>query len=628
MSKRIAGTEYWLSFCELSTLVRCSEAFMDIKEKGEISMNKKTTTMSLNPEVKNVNDYLEGIIHDVEVRMDFSQHINVEMKDRFEVKKTRNIDCNDKPPIEVTVRNKNNDIKIPVDYVAIMKEADADKHDKMNTVMKQLDYYDVTHLKLFTDYFYDSVTHPGYFRHEKIGWDRFDNKKIFKLHNITDEEGKVIPSAYSGTVKLEQAGTKEDYIKGIRELVIGNERLELILCCSVTGVLSSLMRLNDVNVVLNFTAPSGSGKTCCSKLALSMFGQASKLLMSFNMTENEMENRLGDYSIIPAVIDDKMVSNLEAASKLRSASKMASFLFRLSEGHVKGRMNQINSYKEFNCPVVMTTETSIIDEMLLLKVDGQYCRIIEILCNKGELTGSAEDANRLDEFMRMQGGTIIEDFIAAVIKWNEVDLEVEYERIRTGLKEKLSERGIPSRAGNRIAILLLAAKLINRVFGWGVSVDKIEQLLINNVSIAYSKVKTPEDRYRQLVDYCNCYNEKFPDNSSKANKKEHLGLLRYNTAGKRELWVSRDILNFILTGREPQIYFDGLEDNQKWRFAETEKALDTSTFNNVLSKWGDKGYLNMKIKPSSVGARTEKNTLFHKEKQELAYHIFIKEELS
>lgn len=54
-----------------------------------------------------------------------------------------------------------------------------------------------------------------------------------------------------------------------------------------------------------------------------------QVIMSFNMTDNEMENMLGDYGIIPAIIDDKRVSNLETASKLRSASKMASFLFRL-----------------------------------------------------------------------------------------------------------------------------------------------------------------------------------------------------------------------------------------------------------------------------------------------------------
>jgi hypothetical protein len=590
-------------------------------------MSKKTTIMSINPERKNVNDYLEEIIRDVEATRDFSQHINVDMKDHFEVRKTRNIDCNDKSPFEVTVRNKDCDIKIPVDHVTIMKEADTDKYDKVNEVMKQLDYYEITHLKLFTKYFCQSVKCQCSFRHEKIGWDMLNNKKIFKLYNITDEEGKALLSEYFGTVKLEQIGTKEGYMNGIKELVIGNERLELILCCSVTGVLSSLMKLDDANVVLNFTAPSGSGKTCCSKLALSMFGQASKLLMSFNITDNEMENRLGDYGIIPAIIDDKMVSNLETTSKLRSASKMASFLFRLSEGHVKGRMNQINSNREFNCPVVMTTETSIIDEMLPLKVEGQYCRIIEILCNKGELTTSVEHANKLDEFIKMQGGTIIEEFIAAVIKWNECDLGIEYERIRMELKEKLSKSGIPSRAGNRIAIILLAAELINRVFGLGVRVDKIEQLLIDNVSVAYSKANTPDDRYMQLIDYCTKYRERFPDNMYTAKKTEHLGLMQYNTAGKKELWVSSDVLKFILTGSNPQIYFAGLKDNTDWKFANTEKALDDSIYKTVLAKWVEKGYINMQIKASCKGARTEKNTLFHKEKQELAYHIFINDEL-
>lgn len=345
--------------------------------------------------------------------------------------------------------------------------------------------------------------------------------------------------------------------------------------------------------------------------------------MSFNTTDNEIENRLGDYSIIPAVIDDKMVAILASSNKVKNAAKMASFLFRLSEGHIKGRMNSKNSYQEFNCPVIMTTETSIIDEMLPLQVDGQYCRVIEIVCKKGELTSSDKHANELNQFMKSQGGTIIEGFITVMMMCQRSDLEREYNRIRTSILNDLNKRRIPDRARNRIAMLLLAAELLKQVFNFEININNLKQLLVENIQIAFTKAETPENRYKQLVQYCINNISVFPDEKSKANKKQHLGLLQFNSVGRKELLVSGDVLNFILTGSEPQIYLEGLENNQEWKFAKTDKALDANTLNNVLSKWADKGYLNTGIKVSSKGARTERKTLFCKEGQELVYRIFI-----
>lgn len=68
-------------------------------------MRNNYYTQSLNPEVGSVEDYLESIIQDVEAKMAFSQYVNVDMKDFFEINKTRNIDYKDKSPIEVTVKN-------------------------------------------------------------------------------------------------------------------------------------------------------------------------------------------------------------------------------------------------------------------------------------------------------------------------------------------------------------------------------------------------------------------------------------------------------------------------------------------------------------------------------------------
>lgn len=79
----------------------------------------------------------------------------------------------------------------------------------------------------------------------------------------------------------------------------------------------------------------------------------------------------------------------------------------------------------------------------------------------------------------------------------------------------------------------MAAELINRVFGLGVRLDNIEQLLIDNVSVAYSKANTPDDWYMQLIDYCAKYRERFPYNMHTAKKTEHLGLMQYKYSRKK-----------------------------------------------------------------------------------------------
>lgn len=101
----------------------------------------------------------------------------------------------------------------------------------------------------------------------------------------------------------------DSYVKGIRELVIGNPKLETALVTGFSGFLTqalSIEQKDDYNIVVNFTGRTSTGKTTTSKLALTPFGKPKNLIRNFNETKAKSEINMVSYGIIPYIMDDKI----------------------------------------------------------------------------------------------------------------------------------------------------------------------------------------------------------------------------------------------------------------------------------------------------------------------------------
>jgi hypothetical protein len=580
-------------------------------------------TKSMDEEMR-IKDIIQSIIDDSIMSKKMQEWKGFNFHNYFDVKMYRNIDVVNKTPYSVVVRNKLKDISLTVDHIKIDKEYSLDNMDTLSDNLRRMHWFDMEYNRQIADQIINIVRQDIFgYQHTNIGWSELYNNVVFKLYNIIEAE-RVIESNYVGNLRITQKGEYNEYIKRINELVIGRTRLELAWCVSVAGVLLSLLNIDDTNVVINYYGESGSGKTITSKVALSMFSLASKLFMSFNTTDNELERQFGKYQILPAVIDDKLVGEFGEISEKRTAYKLASQLFRLAEGHVKGRMNSKDSLIEYYCPIIMTAETSIVEAMKQVKADGQYHRIIEIHCDKGELTESIEHANKINEFLDNMGGVAAEPFIQYLMKRHSKEsLMCKYMGFREEITACLTDKGINTRASNRIALIKLAAELLKECFQLEFHTQDITELLITSCQNAYEKADALQEQYKNILSYCQKHSNYFVETCKKANIEQHLGLIKSDETGRKVLQVSGETLSFILTQKEPQQYLDYIKENNITTVSEEKIKINSLNVVELIRMLRDKGYIKTNLAKTSKDALTTKVTLFTGDKQVPVYTIYL-----
>lgn len=181
-----------------------------------------------------------------------------------------------------------------------------------------------------------------------------DGNKFFKFSTFIGTDKS---SVYTGDLPIGMAGTKQDFVDGVKRLIEGNPYLELVLLLGFYGILAEELDKPDTILIINFYGDSSIGKSQSSLLPLSMFGQAQELFNSFNNTENKIEKQLSKYHIIPVVIDDVLVS-YKGNTRQKAAADMAKLIIRFAAARDKGRLTEAKSKRYFS-PVIMTSESSI-----------------------------------------------------------------------------------------------------------------------------------------------------------------------------------------------------------------------------------------------------------------------------
>lgn len=258
-------------------------------------------------------------------------------------------------------------------------------------------------------------------KHCNIGWDSIETddgeiEQEIRLQDIYTKDG-YLGSEYCGELKgkIDKKGTVKEYVEGIRELVIGNPKLETALITGFSGFITQALdieQIDDSNIVLNYTGRTSKGKTTTSKLALTPFGKPKDLIRNFNETIASSEISMASFGIIPYIMDDKTTGY--DINQKSNKNNLIKEIMALSDGDVKRRCTD-REEKRFYCPVVMSTEESIADAIADTTKKGAYYRFIEIECNN-DLTDSGEHAEKLDRFMDSNYGEAGEEFAKYLIE--------------------------------------------------------------------------------------------------------------------------------------------------------------------------------------------------------------------
>lgn len=444
-------------------------------------------------------------------------------------------------------------------------------------------------------------------KHCNIGWDSIetDDGKIeqeIRLQDIYTKNGS-IGSEYCGELKdkIAKKGTLESYVEGIRELVVDNPKLETALVTGFTGLITQALeieKIKECNIVLNYTGKTSKGKTTTSKLALTPFGNPEDLIRNFNETQACSEISMVSYGIIPYIMDDKIAGY--DINKRSDKNKLIDEIMALSHRDVKHRFHDKED-KKYYCPIVMSTEESIADAISDTTKKGAYYRFIEIECNN-DLTKSGEHAEQLDEFMDTNYGEAGEEFAKYIIgRYNTKTLTDEYLAIVKVIRNK---KGINHRAAKRIAVIIFTAQLVNECFDLNIDIDKLLDMLNQQINKAFEKSNKVLAELKRLHEYIND-NQKYFKSIKEFKRAGCLGIYDLDSTNQsNQLIIETAAFNHIINGGTPAEYFGFINRMNDAEGGVGDIGIGSNKGTKLIKAWKADGYL---VSGGSHGI-TSKNT--------------------
>lgn len=466
-------------------------------------------------------------------------------------------------------------------------------------------------------------------QHTELGFGEYNGQTVFKWHSIVSTNDEV-SSAYLGKVEIGMLGDRETFEEKVRSLICGNSRLELLLVTGVSGLICQALDLPDTNLLINLTGRTSIGKTVSSQLALVSSGNPTKLMVSFNSTDNSIEETMLNYKTVPFVIDDKLARS-RGQTQDQLARELMDYVFRMSTSHLKGRMNSNKSFSKIYCPVITSTEESMVNLLRTAgEKKGQFYRIIEIPCEPGQLTNSSEHAIKINEFCTSNYGIAMEYFSKWFMQNNLYGNELYrlYNDFRRQMTTEFRSVDGTGRMANRAAIIILSAKLFEDCFKLGIGLDGIKTLLLDSAEASFAKRDQSEVCYDRVQEYVLKHPSVFAKSRHEAETSMHLGLYRKNDQSNMEIVVSRDVLKYILSGKSPHDYLVTIKRNEKGEQADNTDGqgnfIEEFELTRVVMEWYSKGYL---LSASTSGGKLyyeRKVTVFSGKGQERCYIIKIK----
>lgn len=224
-----------------------------------------------------------------------------------------------------------------------------------------------------------------------LGWTKYYGAPVFKydvLYSNIGINGKCIngiKEALLSNVEYRDNAEYEEivgeWVKQLNRVMRYSVTASLIIAAGISGIFRQMLPYTkETNINMNIVAERASGKSTISHFVLSFFGNPGVLEGSFTDTDNAMEMARAERTVIPYVLDERMLK-IEGESENAKKRALILGIFREYEGKVKERVGkQFDdvSGKRTYSPII----SSSVDSMLELIFDyadlGQFRRFIEI----------------------------------------------------------------------------------------------------------------------------------------------------------------------------------------------------------------------------------------------------------
>ncbi|MEM1484017.1 DUF927 domain-containing protein [Oscillospiraceae bacterium PP1C4] len=311
---------------------------------------------------------------------------------------------------------------------------------------------------------------PVEYHHTKLGWYKDNDAWVYR-HHIT--VGSDVESIYSGNIDLCPKGSLAVWTDMVRQEVIGQTALELILVAGFSSML--IPRLKNVSgyesLFLHMVGNSSTGKTTAEILAISAFANpmTGGLIKKWTATQNALMAAFDGNFGLPIVIDESSAAQIK---------DFTSFIYMFSQGHGRERAKSDGSLREaaqWGFTLISSGEARLPKNNNI----GLDIRLLE-LCNIA-FTDSAENADNIRRIASQNYGHAAIELAKHLTTISDSDLESEYWNLRKQLLDKMKENEdkFSQRTVNRITLLIQTACQVNDALGLGLRVEEIAHLLID-----------------------------------------------------------------------------------------------------------------------------------------------------
>lgn len=353
--------------------------------------------------------------------------------------------------------------------------------------------------------------------HSKLGFMEYEGKTIYKLYEATG-----INSTYVGTYDVKPKGSYDEYIKMIKNHVVGNVELEFAL---VSGLSSTLLghigeNLGLDSIIIHLVGNSTTGKSTALKLAISCFGypevKHNSLCGTYNGTNNALIKKLCGLNGVPYAFDEISMSD---------ASNFTKFIYSLANGADKERLNkdsELMGKESWLTTILSNGEKSITRSSN--KNAGVQVRVIE--AENFTWTKSSEHAEAINHVILNNYGHLAIKFTEYLLAQNKNELIKNYKQEKVNLYDELRKKNVyddmSMRRCGKFAIIIQTASIIEELLDIELDIEGMVGMIVSieRESIRYRNFhKVVMDFIKQYVDR---YRNKF-DGKSKSNSQEILG---------------------------------------------------------------------------------------------------------
>lgn len=310
--------------------------------------------------------------------------------------------------------------------------------------------------------------------HKTLGFGKYEDTEIYKLYKCIG-----IDSTYEGDKEIKPKGSRETYIKMIKEDILGYPPLELILSIGLSAVVLGYVgeELSLDTQIVHLYGNSTTGKSTALKLAISLFGypdvKKSGLFSTYNATENALIKQLEGIKGVPFAFDEISMS------KTKNFTDM---IYKISNGVDKARLNKNSEQvkKEPWLTTIMSNgEKSLIGSAN--KNAGIHVRVLEI--ENIVWTKNSQHSEKINSIILENYGHLGFEFATYVMNLGKNQIKNEYKKTISKLKSLFKNKGIKDnfsdRRINKIAIIILTMRLFENMLNIKMNKSGVLKIIVD-----------------------------------------------------------------------------------------------------------------------------------------------------